>query len=254
MTPLLEVRGLSLRFHGVAVLRGVDLTVERGSITGLIGPNGAGKSTLFNALSGLYRPHAGQIRLAGADITGLPPDRIVARGMVRTFQLARGFPKLTVFQHLMLYGRDQPGEHLLAAIFGSRSARQREVELTARAFDIARRLRLDHVLDNPVLALSGGQKKLVEIGRALMAEPDIILFDEPMAGVNPSLADQIAGHLLDLNRSGITLCLIEHDMALIKRLCDPVIVLAEGVKLTEGSFAAVAADPGVQDAYLGRRQ
>jgi len=236
------------------VLRDVDLAVERGSITGLIGPNGAGKSSLFNTLTGLYRANAGQVRLAGTDITGLSPDRIVARGMVRTFQLARGFPELTVFQHLMLYGRDQPGERLAAAIFGSGSARRREADLAERVFEIARRLRLDHVLDNAVTALSGGQKKLVEIGRALMAEPQIILFDEPMAGVNPSLTDEIASHLVDLNRSGITLLLIEHDMALIKRLCDPVIVLAEGTKLTEGSFGDVAADIRVQEAYLGKRQ
>jgi branched-chain amino acid transport system ATP-binding protein len=253
VTALLDVQGLRLSFHGVAVLRGVDLAVARGSITGLIGPNGAGKSTLFNALSGLYRPNAGCVRLGETDITGLSPDSIVARGMVRTFQLARGFPKLTVFQHLMLYGRNQPGERIGAAIFGSSVARRREADLSERAFDIARRLRLDHVLDNAVLALSGGQKKLVEIGRALMAEPDIILFDEPMAGVNPSLTDEIASHLADLNRAGITLLLIEHDMALIKRLCDPVIVLAEGSKLTEGSFADVASDTRVQDAYLGKR-
>jgi branched-chain amino acid transport system ATP-binding protein len=254
VTSLLEVCGLSVSFHGVAVLRGVNLAVRQGSITGLIGPNGAGKSTLFNALSGLYRPNAGQVRLADADITGLPAHKIVARGMVRTFQLARGFPKLTVFQNFMLYGRNQPGEALPAAILGSKAARVREAELAERAFDIARRLRLDHVFDNAVLALSGGQKKLVEIGRALMSEPRLILFDEPMAGVNPSLADEIASHLVDLNRAGITLLLIEHDMALVKRLCDPVIVLAEGMKLTEGAFDNVANDSRVQNAYLGKRQ
>jgi branched-chain amino acid transport system ATP-binding protein len=253
VTALLEVCGLSLSFHGVAVLRGVDLAVGEGTITGLIGPNGAGKSTLFHALSGLYRPTAGRVRLSATDITGLAPNKIVARGMVRTFQIARGFPKLTVFQNLMLYGRNQPGERLTAAIMGSRAGRLREAELAARAFDIARQLRLDHVFDNAVLALSGGQKKLVEIGRALMAEPRLILFDEPMAGVNPTLVDEIASHLCDLNRSGITVLLIEHDMALIKRLCDPVIVLAEGMKLTEGSFAEVANDRRVQNAYLGKR-
>jgi branched-chain amino acid transport system ATP-binding protein len=188
-----------------------------------------------------------------ADMTALPPERLVANGLVRSFQLARGFPKLSVFQHLMLYGRAQPGEGLFAALAGTLAARRREDELAARAHAIARRLRLDHVLDNPVTALSGGQKKLVEIGRALMAEPRILLLDEPMAGVNPSLADEIAAHLTTLNRDGITICLIEHDMALIRRLCDPVIVMAEGRTLTEGSFASVAADPRVQEAYLGRR-
>jgi branched-chain amino acid transport system ATP-binding protein len=172
---------------------------------------------------------------------------------VRSFQLARGFPKLSVFQHLMLYGAGQPGENLLAAMLRSAAARRREQELTERAFGIARRLKLDHVLDNPVTALSGGQKKLVEIGRALMADPKILLLDEPMAGVNPSLTEQIADHLIQLNRDGLTICLIEHDMALIKRLCAPVIVMAEGKTLTQGSFDEVASDIRVQEAYLGRR-
>ncbi len=249
----LAIAGLHRSFYGVPVLRGVDLRIRRGAITGLIGPNGAGKSTLFNAISGLIRPDRGAVRLDGQDVTGLRPDRLVARGLVRTFQLARGFPKLSVFQHLMLYAPAQPGEHLAAAIFGSHAARRREQALAERAWGIARRLRLDAVVDNPVTALSGGQKKLVEIGRALMAMPKLILLDEPMAGVNPTLAGQIAEHLLALQADGITLCLIEHDMALIRRPCDPVIVLAEGRTLTSGSFAEVVADPRVQEAYLGTR-
>ncbi|WP_439500320.1 ABC transporter ATP-binding protein [Bosea sp. (in: a-proteobacteria)] len=253
MTALLTVSDLKLDFYGVHVLRGVDFAVPAGSFTGLIGPNGAGKSTLFNVVSGLYRPKGGGVRLGETETTGQPPEKLVAAGLVRSFQLARGFPKLSVFQHLMLYGADQPGENLFAAMFGSASARRREAELAERAFGIARRLRLDHVLDNPVTALSGGQKKLVEIGRALMAEPKILLLDEPMAGVNPSLADEIAGHLTALNRDGLTICLIEHDMALIKRLCEPVVVMAEGRTLTQGSFEEVASDIRVQEAYLGRR-
>jgi ABC-type branched-subunit amino acid transport system ATPase component len=253
MSELLAVRGLKRGFYGVSVLHSVDLAIKAGSFTGLIGPNGAGKSTLFNVVSGLYRPDAGSILLAGEEIGGLDPDRLVARGLVRTFQLARGFPKLSVFQHLMLYGPQQPGEGLLAAMLGGRKARDREAELAERAFAIARRLRLDHVIDNPVTALSGGQKKLVEIGRALMAEPKLILLDEPMAGVNPSLTEEIAGHLTALNGEGITICLIEHDMGLIRRLCDPIIVMAEGRTLVEGSFETVAADARVQEAYLGRR-
>jgi branched-chain amino acid transport system ATP-binding protein len=253
MTAALTIEGLKLDFYGVHVLRGVDFAVPAGSFTGLIGPNGAGKSTLFNAVSGLYRPKAGSVRLGSVETTGLPPEKLVAAGLVRSFQLARGFPKLSVFQHLMLYGAGQPGEDLLAAMLRSAAARRREQELTERAFDIARRLKLDHVLDNPVTALSGGQKKLVEIGRALMADPKILLLDEPMAGVNPSLTEQIADHLIQLNRDGLTICLIEHDMALIKRLCAPVIVMAEGKTLTQGSFDEVASDIRVQEAYLGRR-
>ena len=253
MRPALTIEGLKLDFYGVHVLRGVDLAVAPGSFTGLIGPNGAGKSTLFNAISGLYRPKGGSVRLGDRETTGLSPEKLVAAGLVRSFQLARGFPKLSVFQHLMLYGAGQPGEHLLAALFGTAAARRREAEFAERAFGIARRLKLDHVLDNAVTALSGGQKKLVEIGRALMAEPKILLLDEPMAGVNPTLADEIAAHLVALNGDGLTICLIEHDMALIKRLCDPVIVMAEGQVLTQGSFDAVASDSRVQEAYLGRR-
>jgi ABC-type branched-subunit amino acid transport system ATPase component len=249
----LSIEDLKLDFYGVHVLRGVDLSVSDRSFTGLIGPNGAGKSTLFNAISGLYRPKGGKVRIGATEATGLAPEKLVAAGLVRSFQLARGFPKLSVYQHLMLYGAHQPGESLLPALFGSRAASHREAELAERAFGIARRLRLDHVLDNPVTALSGGQKKLVEIGRALMADPKILLLDEPMAGVNPTLADEIAGHLIALNRDGLTICLIEHDMALIKRLCDPVIVMAEGKVLTQGTFDEVASDSRVQEAYLGRR-
>ncbi|WP_293865397.1 ABC transporter ATP-binding protein [uncultured Alsobacter sp.] len=254
MTATLALEDLRLGFYGVEVLRGVSLQIAAGSLTGLIGPNGAGKSTLFNAVTGLYRPTGGSIRFDGADVTGATPDRLVRAGLVRTFQLARGFPKLSVFQHLMLYGRSQPGEGLVAGILGSRAAREREEVLGERALAIARRLRLDHVLDNPVVALSGGQKKLVEIGRALMTEPRLILLDEPMAGVNPTLAEEIAGHLMGLHADGITICLIEHDMGLIRRLCDPVIVLAEGRRLVQGSFEEVVADGRVQEAYLGRRQ
>jgi ABC-type branched-subunit amino acid transport system ATPase component len=253
VSEILAARGITRSFYGVHVLRGVDLAIRAGSFTGLIGPNGAGKSTFFNVISGLYRPDGGSVRLAGDEVGGLGPDRLVRRGLVRTFQLARGFPKLSVFQHLMLYGPNQPGESLTAALFGGRGARAAESALAEKALAIARRLKLDHVIDNPVVALSGGQKKLVEIGRALMADPKIILLDEPMAGVNPSLTEEIAGHLVALNREGITICLIEHDMGLIRRLCDPIVVMAEGRTLVEGSFEAIAADERVQEAYLGRR-
>ncbi len=248
-----SVHDLRRSFYGVAVLRGVSLTIQAGSITGLIGPNGAGKSTVFNVISGLLRPDGGRVALLDRDVTGATPERLVQAGMVRTFQLARGFPKLSVFQHLMLYAPHQPGEHLLAALFGSRAARAQEAANAERAWSVARRLRLAHVVDNPVTSLSGGQKKLVEIGRALMASPKVILLDEPMAGVNPSLGAEIADHLLSLHAEGMTICLIEHDMALIRRLCDPVIVLAEGRTLTSGSFAEVVDDPRVQEAYLGTR-
>jgi ABC-type branched-subunit amino acid transport system ATPase component len=253
MKPLLQLRDLRRSFYGVKVLTGVDLDVVDGSITGLIGPNGAGKSTLFNCISGLYMPDSGSVMFDGADVTRARTQDRVAAGLVRTFQLARGFPKLTVFQHFMLYGQNHPGEGLLASLTGSETGRHHEEKLAEEALAIARRLRLTQVIDNPVTALSGGQKKLVEIGRALMAKPRLILLDEPMAGVNPTLTAEIAEHLKSLNADGVTICLIEHDMKLIRSLCDPVIVMAEGRKLTEGSFAEVVADERVQEAYLGGR-
>ncbi len=253
MSGRLEVSGLRRAFYGVEVLRGVDFSVREGSFTGLIGPNGAGKSTLFNVVSGLYPAEAGTVRFGGADITQARPDALVRAGLARTFQLARGFPKLTVFQHLMLHGQEQPGDRLLAALIGSSDMRHAEDRLAERALAIARRLKLLHVIDNPVTALSGGQKKLLEIGRALMSEPRMILLDEPMAGVNPSLVNEIGDHLTAINREGITILLIEHDMALIRRLCDPVIVMAGGRVMAEGRFEEIAAREDVQEAYLGRR-
>jgi ABC-type branched-subunit amino acid transport system ATPase component len=172
---------------------------------------------------------------------------------VRTFQVARGFPKLSVFQHLMLYGRDQPGEGLWQAIVGSAAARYREAALAERAWEVARFLRLDGVIDNAAHALSGGQKKLLEIGRALMAEPRLVLLDEPTAGVNPTLQNEIADHLRELPRRGITVLLIEHDMGFIAELCNPVVVMAEGRVLAQGTFEAVRNDHAVREAYLGRR-
>ncbi|MCY1666640.1 ABC transporter ATP-binding protein [Rhizobium sp. SL86] len=253
MKSILQVRDLRRSFYGVKVLTGVNLDVIEGTITGLIGPNGAGKSTFFNCISGLYMPDSGSVMFDGVDVTRSRSQDRVAAGLVRTFQLARGFPKLTVFQHFMLYGQNHPGEGLLASLTGSAVGRRHEEELAEEALSTARRLRLTHVIDNPVTALSGGQKKLVEIGRALMAKPRLILLDEPMAGVNPTLMAEIAEHLKALNAEGVTICLIEHDMKLIGSLCDPVIVMAEGRKLTEGSFAEVVSDERVQEAYLGGR-
>jgi ABC-type branched-subunit amino acid transport system ATPase component len=251
--PLLELKGLRRAFYGLEVLRGVDLAVQTGGITGLIGPNGAGKTTLFNVISGLVPADAGTILFNGSDVTKYSADQVSRAGMVRTFQVARGFPRLSVFQHLMLYGRAQPGETLWQAIVGTRAARRREAELAERAWETARFLRLDQLIDNPATALSGGQKKLLEIGRALMAEPKLVLLDEPTAGVNPTLQNEIGERLLELPRRGITVLLIEHDMGFIAHLCNPVIVMTEGHVLTEGTFDQVRVDPRVREAYLGKR-
>ena len=248
---LLEVRGLARSFYGVRALAGVDLDVRAGTITALIGPNGAGKTTAFQCISGVVPPDAGRVLLGGRDITGWRADQVTRAGLTRTFQVARGIPRLSVIDNLLLYAPDQPGERLLSALLGSRRA---EREALGRAFSIADRLGLARVANNPASDLSGGQKKLLEIGRALMAQPKLILLDEPVAGVNPTLAEAIAGHLRRLRDDGMTFLVIEHHMDLIARLCDPVIVMAEGARLTEGSFAEVAADPRVQEAYMGVRR
>jgi ABC-type branched-subunit amino acid transport system ATPase component len=251
--PLLRVQDIRLAFGGLRALDGATLDVMDKRLTAVIGPNGAGKTTLFNVISGLLKPDAGSIRLEGQELVGLTPDAITRAGLIRTFQIARGLPKMTVFEHLMLYGPRQPGERLSQLITAPRAVKARESELAEQALKVAGRLRLSHVIDNPVTALSGGQKKLLEIGRALMAEPRIILFDEPAAGVNPTLAEEIGDQIKGVVAEGRTVVLIEHDMALIERIADHVIVLALGRKLAEGSFDAVRENRAVQEAYLGGR-
>jgi ABC-type branched-subunit amino acid transport system ATPase component len=252
--PLLEVTGLARSFYGVSALAGVDLSVSAGTITGLIGPNGAGKTTLFNVVTGLVPPGAGRVHFGGRDITGWRADRVTRAGLVRTFQIARGFPRLSVLEHLMLYGAGQPGESLWRAIGRPAAVARRERALESRAWAVASRLSLARVANDPAATLSGGQKKLLELGRALMTDPKLILLDEPIAGVNPTLAREIGEHLLALRAEGLTFLIIEHHLDVIARLCAPVIVMAEGRRLAEGSFAAVAADPRVQEAYMGRRR
>jgi len=252
--PILTLAGLHRHFGGLAALDGVGFDVAPGRITALIGPNGAGKTTLFNAISGLLRVDAGRVHLRGKNLIGLRPEAITAQGLVRTFQIARGFPKLTVFEHLMLYGQQQPGENWTAALFGPSARRREEAALAEQALAIAARLRLSGVIDNRVTALSGGQKKLLEIGRALMARPGIILLDEPAAGVNPTLAEEIGDLLVAIAAEGRTILLIEHNMALVGRIAQDVVVMAAGRTLATGDFAAVCDDPAVQDAYLGTRR
>ena len=251
MTALLSVRGLTRSYYGVQALRGVDFDVAAGTITALIGPNGAGKTTAFQCISGVVPPDGGEVVFGGMDITGWRADRVTGAGLTRTFQIARGISRLSVLDNLMLYAADQPGERLATALLGG--GRAAEEAARVRAVEVARRLNLLHVANNPAAALSGGQKKLLEIGRALMASPRMILLDEPIAGVNPSLAEEIAEHLRGLRDDGITFLVIEHHMDLIARLCDPVIVMAEGRRLTEGSFSQIAANPEVQEAYMGSR-
>ena len=248
---LLEVSDIRASFGGVRALDGATFSVEAGTITGLIGPNGAGKTTVFNCISGLVDGFEGAVRFDGFDIARKRPEVVSRCGLVRSFQLARGCPRLTVFEHLMLYGPRQTGEGMLRALTNSGAVRRQEQALRERAYEIAGRLRLDHVLDNLVTDLSGGQKKLLEIGRVLLADPKMILLDEPMAGVNPTLVGEIADQLAAISESGVTILLIEHEMELIEQLCDDVVVMAEGKFLTRGSFDEVTADRRVQECYLG---
>jgi len=249
---LLEVKGLRRRFGGVTALDGADLTVEPGRITGLIGPNGAGKTTLFNAVTGALKPNDGTVMFDGQNVTGWRPDRLAAVGLSRTFQIARGLAQLTVIENLMLYGKHQPGETFCAALLRPKKAIAREEELRMRAIAVARELDLLHVGDNRAIDLSGGQKKLLELGRALMAEPKLIMLDEPAAGINPTLVKKLGEHILALKARGITFLIIEH-MGLVAALCDHVVVLVRGRRFTEGKFADLRHDPRVQEAYMGHR-
>ena len=249
---LLSVRGLRRSFYGLTAVNGLDFDVMPGTITGLIGPNGAGKTTAFQCISGVIPPDSGTVTFAGQDISGWSADRINSVGLMRTFQIARGISRLTVLENLLLYAPRQTGEGLVAAVIGI--GRLREEEALARAWAIAKKLKLVRVANSPAGALSGGQKKLLEIGRALMAEPRMIMLDEPIAGVNPTLSHEIADQILALRDEGMTFLLIEHHMDIISKICEPVVVMAEGKKLTEGNFKTIASNEGVQEAYMGRRR
>jgi branched-chain amino acid transport system ATP-binding protein/neutral amino acid transport system ATP-binding protein len=253
IVAILSIEAVSRSYYGVRAINGVSLAVPERGITGLIGPNGAGKTTLFNCISGVVPPDSGRIVFDGRDITGLRPDRVTAAGLVRTFQIARGLPRLSVLENMLIYGQAQPGERLWPALIGGASIRRREDELIEKAVGIAERLNLTRVIRNPASDLSGGQKKLLEIGRAMMRDPKMILLDEPVAGVNPTLAREIGEHLKALAAEGLPILLIEHHMDMVARLCDRVIVMAEGRHLAEGTFEEVAHDARVQDAYMGRR-
>ncbi len=250
--PALRVEGLAKFYGGVRAVDGASFEIPQGSITGLIGPNGAGKTTTFNMIAGADRPTAGTITFQGQDITGRATHELFHLGIVRTFQLPREFAKLTALENLMAAAPDQPGERILMNWLRPRAVRAREAAVLARAEETLGFLGLGHVRDVPAGNLSGGQKKLLELGRTMMTDARLVLLDEPGAGVNPTLMLKIAEMIRVLNRDrGYTFCIIEHDMDLIASLCDPVIVLAEGKVLTRGAMAAVREDPRVIDAYFG---
>jgi branched-chain amino acid transport system ATP-binding protein len=249
--PLLSIRGVEKRFGGLRALDGVSLEVGRGSITGLIGPNGAGKTTLFDVVSGLLRADAGEIRLGTRRLDGRPAHEIARLGVARTFQIPRPLARLSVLDNLRLYAKDQRGEQLWGLVAHRRDIAREEAAITERARAILELTDLAHERDAPAGNLSGGQKKLLELARALMGDPALILLDEPGAGVNPTLLRSLVAAIRALGARGVTVLLIEHDMDLVTELCDPVIVMAEGRRLVEGPIARIRRDPRVLEAYLG---
>jgi len=249
---LLAVNGVSKRFGGLWAVRDCSLRVEQGTITGLIGPNGAGKTTLFHLISGFYRPDRGRIEFAGEDITGESPYKLFHKGLYRTFQIPRAFPEMTVLENLMLVPAGQCGERFWNPLFRPWRVRSQESGVRRKALEVLQFVGLEHLAAAPAGSLSGGQKKLLELARALMAEPRMVLFDEPGAGVNPTLMNKLAARIRSMAQDyGVTVFLIEHDMDLVMNLCDPVIVMSEGAVLAAGSPAAVRGDPRVIEAYLG---
>lgn len=250
---MIRVEDLHMHFGGIRAVDGVSFAICSGTITGLIGPNGAGKSTLFNVIAGHHQPTSGRVFLGEEEITGLPPHELFHRGLLRTFQIAHEFPTLTVRENLMMVPPDQPGESLWSAWFHPGRVRAREAEVGRRAEEVMDFLEIGHLADEPAGNLSGGQKKLLELGRTMMVDAQIVFLDEVGAGVNRTLLRTIGDAIRRLNKErGYTFCMIEHDMDFIGDLCDPVIVMAEGRILTEGPPDTVMADEAVIEAYLGK--
>ncbi len=249
---ILSASNLSRRFGGVCAVDNMSFELHRDCITGLIGPNGAGKSTLFNLISGVDRQQGGSVFLNGADVSKLASYKRARRGMIRTFQLSREFARLTVLENLLLSPQQQLGEHLMPLVFRPSVVKSEEHNNYRRACEVLQISRLEPLKDEYAGNLSGGQKKLLELARTLMIDCNIILLDEPGAGVNPALMKTLTDMIGDLNRNhGKTFLIVEHDMDMVARLCDPVIVMAEGRKLTEGSFEDIRSDTRVIKAYLG---
>ncbi len=249
---MLEIRNLYKRFGGIQAVEDVSLTIAQGSITGLIGPNGAGKTTLFNVIAGHYAPDSGSVRFEGKDITGKKPHELFERGILRTFQIAHEFSSLSVRENLMVVPGQQSGESLVDTWVRPARVRAEEIENRDRAEEVIAFLQLGAVADELAANLSGGQKKLLELGRTMMAEPRLVFLDEVGAGVNRTLLRTIGDSILKLNQErGYTFCMIEHDMDFIGRLCDPVIVMAEGGVLATGTPDAVMNNDAVIEAYLG---
>ncbi|HEV8594246.1 MAG TPA: ABC transporter ATP-binding protein [Thermoplasmata archaeon] len=249
--PILETRDVVKTFGGLRALDACSVAVRPRTITGLIGPNGAGKSTLFNTIVGLFEPDSGEIWFQGERIDREPPYRLVGKGLVKTFQIPRELRNLTVMENVLLSAKDVPGETLLGILLRHGEGKKREYEIQVRAEELLEFVGMHALRDEYAKNLSGGQKKLLELTRALMSDPSVILLDEPVAGVNPTLAAKIMDLIEKLRQQGKTIFLIEHDMDIVMNRCDWIVVLHQGRKLAEGPPASVKADAKVVDAYLG---
>jgi branched-chain amino acid transport system ATP-binding protein len=250
---MIKVEALHKHFGGFHAVDGATLEIETGSITGLIGPNGAGKTTLFNVIAGRYAPTSGRVLMDGEDITGLPPHKLFDKGLLRTFQIAHEFSSMTVRENLMMVPPRQSGENLWNALFSRGSVADQEEKLRQKADEVLEFLTISHIADQKAGMISGGQKKLVELGRTMMVDAKVVFLDEVGAGVNRTLLNTIGDAIVRLNKErGYTFCVIEHDMDFIGRLCDPVICMAEGKVLAKGTVDEVKNDERVIEAYLGR--
>jgi neutral amino acid transport system ATP-binding protein len=250
LDPIVVADGVRRTFGGIAAVDVEHVEIPRGRITALIGPNGAGKTTFFNLLTGFDKPDAGTWTFDGQPLGGVSAYRVARRGMIRTFQLTKALGMLTVLENMRLGATDQPGENLFRGLI-SPLWRKREAEITVQAEDLLARFKLDEKAEDFASSLSGGQRKLLEMARALMSRPKMIMLDEPMAGVNPALTQSLLHHVLDLKRDGMTVLFVEHDMHVVREIADWVIVMAEGRIVAEGYPDTVMQDPAVIDAYLG---